>query len=221
LKLSSIRGLKFPDEYLVRFFFKEGLHATPGRALELGCGNGNNLALFAQYNWSVVGLDSDPNAIADAHANFQEYGFIKQSCDISENDINQSVIGLLKGQFDCLSLANVVYYLARDRYHALLAELRPLLAPRCAVFLRARTLQDYRCGRGILIGKNAWRLTASETGEQGCIMTLYEQTEMIEQLVDGLGVGRESLRMFQLDYENLQGGRVIANSDLVMWGRIP
>ena len=42
--IREFRGLKFPDEFLTRFFFKYGHDRRTGRVVELGCGNGNNLA---------------------------------------------------------------------------------------------------------------------------------------------------------------------------------
>lgn len=46
MRLSDIDGLKFPDEYVIKFFFKEGLHKNSAKVLELGCANGNNARLF-------------------------------------------------------------------------------------------------------------------------------------------------------------------------------
>ena len=44
--ITEIKGLKFPDESLVRFFFKSGFEAVKESVLELGCGSGNNLRLY-------------------------------------------------------------------------------------------------------------------------------------------------------------------------------
>ena len=49
MKITELRGLRFPDDYIVKMFFKEGLHRAPGRVLELGCGSGNNLSLFSAF----------------------------------------------------------------------------------------------------------------------------------------------------------------------------
>lgn len=32
--IKEIEGLKFPVEYIIRFFFKEGLHKRTGKVLE-------------------------------------------------------------------------------------------------------------------------------------------------------------------------------------------
>jgi hypothetical protein len=53
--IAELRGLRFPDIYVVRMFFKERLQRELGRVLELGCGNGINLLLFAEFDWDVMG----------------------------------------------------------------------------------------------------------------------------------------------------------------------
>ena len=66
LELASIRGLRFPDEFLIRFFYKRGHDHRTGRVLELGCGNAINLCLYDAYGWDVTGVDISAQAAADA-----------------------------------------------------------------------------------------------------------------------------------------------------------
>lgn len=42
--------------------------AAPGRALDLGCGTGTNVAYLAQHGWDAVGIDFSPKAISLARA---------------------------------------------------------------------------------------------------------------------------------------------------------
>ena len=69
--INNFKGLKFPDEYLTRFFFKEKLYKKKNNVLELGCGNGNSLNLFYQYGWDTIGIDIDPINIKRAKNNFR------------------------------------------------------------------------------------------------------------------------------------------------------
>lgn len=66
--------MRFPDEYIVRMFFKEGLQHSPGRVLELGCGSGNNLMLFHEFGWQVVGVDISTASLSDAVHNLSGGG---------------------------------------------------------------------------------------------------------------------------------------------------
>lgn len=43
MKTKEISGLRCPDDYMIRMFFKLGLHMNTGSFIEFGCGNGNNL----------------------------------------------------------------------------------------------------------------------------------------------------------------------------------
>ena len=82
--IAELRGLRFPDEYVVKMFFKEGLHKAPGIVLEMGCGNGNNLLLFAAFGWSVTGVDYDAAALEDAKFNLEGQGDWIE-CDLSKS----------------------------------------------------------------------------------------------------------------------------------------
>ena len=49
--IKEIKGLKYPDEYFIKFFFKHKLYQKYNiKVLEFGCGNGNNLMLPLEYS---------------------------------------------------------------------------------------------------------------------------------------------------------------------------
>ena len=68
----QLKGLKFPDNALIKFFFKEGLHQKNGKVLEFACSNGNNLSLFASYDYECLGVDINEENIKNAEFNFKE-----------------------------------------------------------------------------------------------------------------------------------------------------
>ena len=71
--LRNLKGLKFPDVAVIKFFFKMGLHIRQNqKVLELACSNGNNLVLFANYDYECVGVDFDSMSIKNANYNFKE-----------------------------------------------------------------------------------------------------------------------------------------------------
>lgn len=209
-KLSEIRGLKFPDEYVVRHFFKRGLQERPGRVLELGSGVGNNLALYGHYGWNLTGVDYDAAALDDARWNLGEAAVLLQA-DLSLG------APALDGPFQALIVPNLICYLTRPQALALLSGLRPVLAPDCEVFVRTRLVDDYRYGRGAPEGPDGFRLTTPETGEAGLFNRFYTAADLVELLDEALDL-RERCEL-AVRFDNLQAGvRVPGNSDLVVWG---
>jgi SAM-dependent methyltransferase len=210
--LSDIRGLKYPDEYVVRWFFKQGMHAGSGRMLELGCGVGNNLALPLAYGWTVEGVDLSAHALADARHNLGEDAALIQA------DLSRGLPQAAAGPYDAVMVPNLLCYLTFGQAETVLDALRPRLAAGAHVFLRTRLLDDHRAGKGAEIDVRTWRLDTPETGERGLINRFYDEEELVGLLQDRLGlVGPTVLRV---RFDNPQAGVVVTNSDLVVWGRV-
>jgi SAM-dependent methyltransferase len=114
--IAELRGMRFPDIYVVRMLFKEGLQRKQGRVLELGCGNGNNLLPFADFGWDVTGLDNSVEALADARYNFEGAGtFIE--CDLAaEFPLSEDEM------FDAILMPNFIYYIPRQSFGRVLRE---------------------------------------------------------------------------------------------------
>jgi SAM-dependent methyltransferase len=208
--LPEIRGLKFPDEFIVRHFFKKGLAARTGRVLELGCGVGNNLSLYAAYGWALTGVDYDQAALDDARWNLGE------EVELIQADLAKGA-PKLDGRYDVLTIPNLLCYLTGDQAVQALTGLRPHLTPGCELFVRTRLTDDYRYGRGVEEEPNGFRLATPETGEAGLFNLFYTPARLVELL-------RETLDLRDHDelavrFDNIQGGqRVPGNSDVVVWG---
>ena len=112
------RGLRYPDPYVIKYFFKEGMDRTRGSVLELGCGNGNNLRLFRDFGWRTVGIDNSSNALADALGNFGAEN--ASECEFHEWDLGEGLPDLLE-EFDVMLMPNVAYYLKRQAFANLLS----------------------------------------------------------------------------------------------------
>lgn len=221
LSLPEIRGLHYPLEEVIRWFFKNNLHQQPGKVLELGCGNGNNLIMFHQFGWEVVGIDFNPSHLADAHHNFNGMHAAPGRWKFHERDLSIGVADLIANdKFDCLLLSGILYYISRSVCHKVITEVRPRLRQGATVHLRMRTLGDYRYGRGKLTEKNGYIFDFDETGELGCINVFYHEYELVQMMVDGLGVLPESLKVLAIHYQNLQSGKIITNDDIVIEGQV-
>lgn len=209
--IREIRGLKFPDEFVVRHFFKRGLAERTGRVLELGCGTGNNLSLYRAWDWTCVGIDRDAAALSDARHNLGD------GPDLIHADLSTG-LPALSGSIDTIVIANLLCYLTLEQAKAVLSGLKPLLAAGCEVFVRTRLIDDYRYGRGEEEEPDGYRLSTPETGEAGLFNRFYTQAGLVELLTETLGLADRT--ELTVRFDNIQAGRrVPGNSDLVVWGR--
>lgn len=222
IKLTEIRGLKYPDEFVTRYFFKKQFHQRHGRVLELGCGNGNNLMLFYQHGWDVVGIDISEKALDDAKHNFQGIGEEDTRWLFRQLDLGQGLpkIDELFGPFDVVLMPSVLYYIPRRAVISCLTSVLDLLAPDGSFFLRMRAIGDYRYGRGRQIERNGFVLEISETGEGGLINVFYHQYELVDMLREYLQVDMDSLRVLSVSFDNVQNDVVTNNKDVIIWGKV-
>ncbi len=217
MNIAQLRGMRYPDEYLIRFFYKEGLHRQSGRLLELGCGSANNLMHFSYYGWDAVGVDYDAVCIADARHNLS---ISNLAGEVIQHDLNKG-LPPLSGPFNALLAPSTLYYLEREAARDSLRQAAKLLAPGAAFYLRMRLPDDHRAGRGVLEGPGSWRLDMAYTGEKGALNVFYQEHELLELLRDTLNLSSERLTILRVAYENVQDGHLIRNSDIVLWGRLP
>jgi len=212
--LSSLRGMRFPDEYIIRMFFKEELHLSPGRVLELGCGSGNNLLLFQEFGWQVFGIDISSESLADARHNLAGSS---ETVNLYQADLAQDMPEF-SGEFDAIILPSFNYYIPRSSFQNLLGDCGRLLKKDGVFFLRSRTLEDWRCGRGREVERNGFILERAETGEKGLLNVFYRVDELIDIITVSMGE-LHNRQILKVRYENPQGGGIIANDDVVIWGR--
>jgi len=209
--IPDIRGLRFPDAFVVRHFFKAGLHERPGKVLELGSGTGNNLLLYQAYGWQVTGLDYDAAALEDAAWNLEGKGRMVQA------DLAQGLPDLGE-TYDVLLAPNVINYVTGADAERVLTSARRVIPAGAPVFVSARLTDDYRYGRGKQVEEHGFILDTVETGEAGLLNRFYTADGLVDLLDRTLGLTeREELSQ---RFDNVQGGvRVRGNSDLIVWGK--
>jgi len=217
--LSQVKGLKYPDEYFIRFFFKSGFHNQKALSfLEFGCSNGNNLMLPYHYKHNVVGVDLREKRVEDAKFNFQNQN-LKNSYEFYASDMVEFTKSSLKS-FDVISLPNIINYLSRDRFLEFLENLKinNFYKEDALFFIRFRSPKDFRNGYGKEIGKNSYIVEDDLTGEKGAINSLYDDIEMVDILKKYLRL--QDFQIFHIEFENLAKDKIIFNSDIVIWGKI-
>jgi len=220
LDIKNIKGLKYPDEYFIKFFFKYQFHTKQDlKFLELGCSNGCNLMLPFEFNNNVVGVDLNDSLINYANENFNNFknksNFEFFSLDMREFCHNTSGI-----KADVLVLANSIYYIPKADFVQLLKDIKHnnLIKQNIPFFIRFREVDDYRNNKGEVIEENSIIIKNGVTGEDGVFCRFYDTDEMIEILKKEL-----DLREFQtmhLKYDNIQNDIKVNSSEVVIWGTI-
>lgn len=221
--IKELEGLKFPDEFIIKFFFKEELHKMTGKVLELGCANGNNLNLFYQYGYDVIGIDINGQSIAMANKNF---GRLKERLNLSnsfcfiENNITEIDKLLDSKSFDIVLFPSVLYYLKSSEIATVLNSIssKKLVKNGGHIFIRMRSIRDYRYNRGNKIGENEFVLSIKETGEEGLINTFFYESELVKLLKSFCDF--QYMYIFNIDFQNLQNSVIVNNSDIVVWGKV-
>ena len=222
MRLSDINGLKFPDEYVIKFFFKEGLHKNGAKVLELGCANGNNARLFFEFGWDVTGVDFDEGSVSSANSFF---GALKTAEGFTSNYsfvCSDMVEFVLKdtSTYDAIILPNSLCYLTNAQIDTFFGAIKQngLLKKNGKLFIRTRLLSDYRYARGDEIGKNSFMLTEKETGEAGCVNTFFSDSGLVLKLKEFFSF--KDYVSLNVLFENPQNGRTVSNADVVFWATI-
>ncbi|MEP7041352.1 MAG: class I SAM-dependent methyltransferase [Chloroflexota bacterium] len=97
---------------------------TPGRALDLGCGEGDNAIFLAQHGFTVTALDFAPSAIAKARRKARTAG---AEVEFLVDDLTE--LRHVNGQFDLLVDYGTLDDLGGRHRDAYIREVLPLAAP--------------------------------------------------------------------------------------------
>jgi len=224
--LKHLKGLKFPDIYVVRFFFKEELFKIPERektVVEFGCGNGNNLALFYEYDYKCLGIDISEICLANAVFNFNNF-FLSEHGNFSFkkvdlNDIN-SIVKVLeesRTKFKIFMFPNSLNYLRKKKFANLLEILPQFLQNEGFFFVRFRSPRDSRVFGAEKIGNNEFLIKSNVSGEEGAVLSVYDEHEMVKLLNKYLNIF--DIKVFHVYEENLYTDRKLINADIVIWGK--
>jgi len=220
MTIKDLKGLKYPDEYMIKYFFKERLFESKGKVLEFGCSNGNNLSLFYQYDYSVQGVDISESNISNANDNFENVYDSEGSYKFYCEDMISFVQNNKDLEVDVFMIPNVISYISKEDFIKFLeiSIKNNIFKKGAKFFLRTRTRKDYRYGLGKRVSEDSFLMENDITGEKGALCTCYQEYELIDILRKYLNLSNFSIN--HLDNQNCQNGETILNSDIAIWGEI-
>lgn len=223
MNISQIKGMKYPDEYFIKYFFKNDFPNKKNlKFIEFGCSNGNNLMLPFLYNFNVIGIDLSEEAIKDANTNFKNTKNDNPNFKFYIEDMRTFAKNNYNLEMDVLLLPNVVNYIKQEELIEFLKTMiqNNNIAKDAFFFIRCRTPKDFRFGIGKKIAHNTYKLPDdfNITNEQSCLNRFYTEIELVSMLSEYL-----NLREYQIlscDCQNPQNDTIVFNSDIILWGKI-
>lgn len=215
MNIKKIEGLKFPDEYLIRFFFKNQLFKKKSDVIEFGCANGNNLSIFYDYNYNVTGVDNNKDNIKKAIRNFKQkksnkYKFLKI-------DMFDYIKKIKKINSKVVIFANSIYYLDYRKIEEIISLLQKKTNKKTLFFFRIRLDTDSRKKFSKKINRNTYKVESNITNEKNSLITFFKERDFINLIQKKFG--SKKIFKFKASNENLFRNKVITNNDLVIWFR--
>jgi len=216
--IKQLKGLQFPDDYLIKFFFKTKLNKKKKNVLELGCSNGNNLNLFFNYGWNVTGVDNNKKNIINAKHNFKVLKkklFLKNNYFFFEEDMLSFIKKQDNLSYDTIIFANSLYYLEYQKIIEILDCIKNKISKKTNIFFRIRLSGDQRAKMSKKISKFTHLINFKNTNEINCLNTFFTKQKFITMIKNKFNVKSET--SLEIKYENLINNKIFFNNDLVFW----
>lgn len=84
-------------------------------------------------------------------------------------------------------------------------------------FMKMRSSQDYRYGRGEKVGPQSWCMITAETNELGCINTFLHEYQLV-QLVQRY-TPLKNFQVLHCSHDHEQPQQLLThNADMILWG---
>jgi SAM-dependent methyltransferase len=216
--IKKFKGLLFPDEYIIKFFFKKKLNKIKDNVLELGCSNGNNLNLFYNYGWNVTGVDNNKRNILDAKHNFsisKKKLSTKNNFFFFKKDMVEFIKDQKKLKFNTIIFSNSLYYLKHEKIIEILNLIKDKINNKTNIFFRVRLKGDQRAKMSKKISKFTHLINFNNTNEINCFNTFFSKKEFLDLLNRIFKIKSET--SLEIKYENLINNKIFINNDLIFW----
>jgi bifunctional enzyme CysN/CysC len=120
--------------------------SSPGRVLEVGCGNGRDASFLASLGFEVVAIDISEEAIEACLADFGADGLSFLAADVDHLPAEERLFDIVYSRFTLHAMTS----LEEDRF---VAESAARLRPGGQLFVECRSIKDPLAGKGEVISR--------------------------------------------------------------------
>lgn len=171
---------RFPNEHVVRFLIGKFSEAERQEmsALDVGVGAGRHVKLLCEFGFNTAGIDISEEGLRRAQEWLEKSG----------HRANLRVASMMAlphpdACFDVAIAFGVYYYADVAGMNVAIRELHRVLKPGGRAFVVLRTTSDYRCGKGVEVEANTFRLEIDDTNEKGALMHFLDEAEVSARFV--------------------------------------
>jgi len=153
----------YPNDHVVRFLMSSRellVKYHPARFLDIGSGAGRHTTLAAELGFQAFGIDLSFVGLQHARERV-----LAANLHASLAQASMLALPYRDCSFAAVLSYGVFYYGTAHEMRQALAEVRRILVNGGRAFVVLRTTDDYRFGKGLLLGHNTFQLNISDTNE--------------------------------------------------------
>ena len=170
---------QYPNESVVRFLFtnfsRDRNERKSLKILDIGCGGGRYVKLFAEQGFATYGIDFSSEGLRQTEVMLKKNNL---NAELKQSDMRN--IPYENKFFDGVVSFGSLYYSDSNGMKKGIGELYRVLKNSGKALIVVRTTDDYRFGKGEEIGKNTFILDIGQTNEQGMTMHFLSKEDIYE-----------------------------------------
>lgn len=159
-----------------RGVFLEELEGTGRRVVDLGCGQGHDMAAFARAGHDAHGLDYSPEAVRLARRLLAQAGVLDVDTKVCRHDLAEP-LPYPDRTFDGVFSHLAIQYFDEPTTRSIGHEIARILRPGGLVVLVVKSVDDPYCGEGLAVAPHTWI-------RKGRIRRFFSEGELKGLLVD-------------------------------------
>lgn len=171
--------LQYPNEHVVRYLFKNFPREVNKRKklkiLDLGCGNGRHIKVFAEQGFTVYGVDYSKQAIEHTKRLLKIYSL---EAEVIRADVNK--LPYPDSFFDGIVSIAVLYYNDKLTIKQSINELYRVLKPGSSAVIYLKTTNDYYFNVGKKIDKKTLIMTDKDKYKKGMVLHFLSKNDVFK-----------------------------------------